>query len=609
MSNYNLYYSILTLSILCLFTIISTQEESGFIPYTNPDVPKEGDKVFEREFVYDPPPTPETPDLKESALHELTDLNLEHALISYRTLLMVFITKKEDLDGNEDFKKTLLEAANILKSSDPKIYVAYAVLTTEILKSRVGPVKLADPKNVKPINILLYDLSDFEQPSLDVNISELTSNQLVDFCKSKVIQIIYDIQEYYNVIAESEYDMFVIFFLGGEENIAYFDSFKKVALSNYFKDKPIKFLYGNTHQTGQDLQMESGNVLIKKKWDDKESTILGGFTESQLREKIEINCFEMYSKLKTLEGFWDKEKPLIILFRDNDLDKGKRERLDHEIRKAKFDLIKKYGSLESVDEKITFLIMGWLSEEEYAIADYSRVSETEIKIGIIDTRDPTATTAKTYLMEGEITAINILNFIDNFFNDKLTYILKSEEIPEDNMFLPIKKVVGKNFHDLVLNSDNDFFLMIGIDMCSPCINFKETFSHLHSEINGLNDGLMFGILNDSKNEIKEITPRTYPELHFFKKGEKQNPIFYDGDKSFEDLLKFLQKHSTFPLKIKSVVEDSRDVLDKISKLGGEDKEEKLNEGKKKKKRRARRNEDSNEINLDTDLDSQEKQDF
>lgn len=47
-------------------------------------------------------------------------------------------------------------------------------------------------------------------------------------------------------------------------------------------------------------------------------------------------------------------------------------------------------------------------------------------------------------MESEITADNLYQFVEDFNDDKLRPVFKSEEIPEDDG-AAVKTIVGKNF--------------------------------------------------------------------------------------------------------------------------------------------------------------------
>ena len=51
---------------------------------------------------------------------------------------------------------------------------------------------------------------------------------------------------------------------------------------------------------------------------------------------------------------------------------------------------------------------------------------------------------KKFVMSEEFTAENVMKFYDEFVNNKLTSVLKSDPIPETNNE-PVKVVVGKSF--------------------------------------------------------------------------------------------------------------------------------------------------------------------
>jgi len=64
---------------------------------------------------------------------------------------------------------------------------------------------------------------------------------------------------------------------------------------------------------------------------------------------------------------------------------------------------------------------------------------------------------KKYVMNEKFSVENLAHFVDNFLEGKLEPHVKSEEVPEDNSG-PVKTVVGKNFDEIVANTDRDVLI-------------------------------------------------------------------------------------------------------------------------------------------------------
>lgn len=74
---------------------------------------------------------------------------------------------------------------------------------------------------------------------------------------------------------------------------------------------------------------------------------------------------------------------------------------------------------------------------------------------------------KKYVMNEKFSVEALQTFVDNFLEGKLEPHVKSEDLPEDNSG-PVKTVVGKNFDELVTNSDKDVL----IEFCKYFSSFK-----------------------------------------------------------------------------------------------------------------------------------------
>jgi protein disulfide-isomerase A1 len=75
---------------------------------------------------------------------------------------------------------------------------------------------------------------------------------------------------------------------------------------------------------------------------------------------------------------------------------------------------------------------------------------------------------KKYPLEGDITADNISNHVKSFFAGDLKPHLKSEEPTPADIAGPVKVVKGKNFKEMILDSDHDVMLEIYAPWCGHC---------------------------------------------------------------------------------------------------------------------------------------------
>ena len=72
-----------------------------------------------------------------------------------------------------------------------------------------------------------------------------------------------------------------------------------------------------------------------------------------------------------------------------------------------------------------------------------------------------------FVMEGAITKDTIIQFFNDWKDNKLKPHFKSEEIPEKNDE-PVKVLVGKNFEKVVLDSTKDVLVEFYAPWCGHC---------------------------------------------------------------------------------------------------------------------------------------------
>ena len=141
----------------------------------------------------------------------------------------------------------------------------------------------------------------------------------------------------------------------------------------------------------------------------------------------------------------------------------------------------------------------------------------------------------------DITVESLKAFIDDFKGKKLQPFLKSEDIPAETSD-PLKIIVGKNFNQVVLESNDDVLVKYYAPWCGHCKKLAPTWEQLAQEFKDV-PGLVIGKFDATANEVDGLEIRGYPTLKFYPKGNKANPIDYDGGREFEDFKKWILENS------------------------------------------------------------------
>jgi protein disulfide isomerase len=115
---------------------------------------------------------------------------------------------------------------------------------------------------------------------------------------------------------------------------------------------------------------------------------------------------------------------------------------------------------------------------------------------------------------------------------------KSEPIPASNDG-PVKVVVQKNFDSIVLDQTKDVLLEFYAPWCGHCKNLEPTYTSLGEHF--ANDAnVVIAKIDATANFVNPaFGVRGFPSIIFFPAGDKSDPIKYEGTRTFDDLLEFV----------------------------------------------------------------------
>lgn len=61
-----------------------------------------------------------------------------------------------------------------------------------------------------------------------------------------------------------------------------------------------------------------------------------------------------------------------------------------------------------------------------------------------------------------------------------------------------------------------------------------------------NPNIVIAKCDATANEVPGVEIQSFPTLKFWKNGQKQQPIPFEGDRDLEGILKFLEEHTSHP---------------------------------------------------------------
>lgn len=158
-------------------------------------------------------------------------------------------------------------------------------------------------------------------------------------------------------------------------------------------------------------------------------------------------------------------------------------------------------------------------------------------------------------------------FITEFTEGKLTPHLKSDAIPEDNNG-PVKIVVGKNFHEIVMDDKKDVLVKYYAPWCGHCQKLVPHWEELGKHVKDI-ENLVIAKYDATTNENEEVQVEGFPTLTFYAAGSKTG-VSAEG-RSFNGLRKWLKANSAI-YKAAFPDEEVEDDPEEEEEEGGEDDE-------------------------------------
>jgi len=150
-----------------------------------------------------------------------------------------------------------------------------------------------------------------------------------------------------------------------------------------------------------------------------------------------------------------------------------------------------------------------------------------------------------YNMKGEINESNILRFVDEWENGKLSATFKSDEIPEKQENEVIV-VVGKSFNQVVMDDSKDVLVEFYAPWCGHCKKLTPLYEELAKKLSH-NKSLVIAKVDATANEVEGVSIKGFPTIKFWPGGKKSSPLDYDGERTVEGFMAWLEKHVTYPI--------------------------------------------------------------
>ena len=281
---------------------------------------------------------------------------------------------------------------------------------------------------------------------------------------------------------------------------------------------------------------KKGTIILYKKYDERERE-LKEINEKNIEEFIYKYSSPKLMKFgeKAADIVFNKNQSAIILFANEKSNEWNEYN----------ELMKKIS--DKINYKLKVIISDIKDLMSQKLAEYLNIKENDLPlIRIVDTK---GNYTKKYKMNEDLNEKNILEFIKNWENKKIKSYVKSTEIPKENNG-DVFEVVGDTFEDEVINNNKDIVVLFYSPWCYHCKALIPKYEEIAKLLKPKNKNLILTKINAIDNEVESIDIFDFPQIKLYPGNKKDNPpIDYNGDKSVEDIMKFIKNNVAYPIYI------------------------------------------------------------
>jgi protein disulfide-isomerase A1 len=135
-------------------------------------------------------------------------------------------------------------------------------------------------------------------------------------------------------------------------------------------------------------------------------------------------------------------------------------------------------------------------------------------------------------------------WVEKYLLGELQPQLKSQPIP-DTQDESVYTLVGKNFDDVVFDDSKDVFIEFYASWCGHCKRLKPIWDSIGDKYSAIKDRIVIAKMEAQDNDLPPSIPfriSGFPTLKFKRAGSRDF-IDYEGDRSYESLISFIEEHA------------------------------------------------------------------
>jgi len=145
---------------------------------------------------------------------------------------------------------------------------------------------------------------------------------------------------------------------------------------------------------------------------------------------------------------------------------------------------------------------------------------------------------------GELNAASLKQWVADVLSGAISPNVRSQPVPETQEE-SVYTLVGKSFDEIVLDESKDVFVEFYAPWCGHCKSLAPKYEQVAKAFESAKDSLIIAKIDATENDTPNagVEIQGFPTLYFYPAGAKTKPIAYEGARSVEDLISFVQKHA------------------------------------------------------------------
>jgi protein disulfide-isomerase A1 len=169
-----------------------------------------------------------------------------------------------------------------------------------------------------------------------------------------------------------------------------------------------------------------------------------------------------------------------------------------------------------------------------------------------------------YSQDLKISHESIDKFVQDFVDGKIEPSIKSEPVPETQEG-PVYTIVAKNYEAIVMDDTKDVLVEFYAPWCGHCKALApkyEDLAGLYFRDADKSSKVIIAKVDATANDVPDEI-QGFPTIKLFPAGGKSAPITYSGDRSIEDLAKFVAENGKYKVEVVIPSEDAEAVADDL----------------------------------------------